>query len=258
MIRYAVLGSGSGGNSYAIHYQGNTILIDAGFSGRELKRRLREAEIEIESLRGLFITHLHPDHARGAGVLARAHRLPVYFRNELRNHPSLKSLKIPAELQRPFGLNDTIEVADFMLWPLETLHDAPFSVAYTIEINHKRLMVLTDTGAVTPLLLEHTQAVDVLFLEANYDEQLLQEGPYPASLKARIASQHGHLSNQAACEILEVVFSESKLLKRVYLCHLSKTNNHPEVLRENLAQLNNEAVTVTICHNDKLYVNTIT
>lgn len=258
MIRYAILGSGSGGNSYAISHHGNTILVDAGFSWRELQRRLVQSEIEIESLQALFITHLHPDHARGAGVLARAKQLPVYFRKELGTHPQLKALKIPSELQRPFELSDTIEVTGFVISAMETLHDSPFSVAYTIEVSEKRLMVLTDTGVVTPRLLEGSQDVDVLFLEANYDEQLLKNGPYPASLKARITSQQGHLSNQAACEVLETVLRESSLLKRVYLCHLSKTNNHPEVLKESLNHLVNSSVTLTICHNDQLYVNTIT
>lgn len=257
MIRYAVLGSGSNGNSYIINYKGSSILIDAGFSLKQLKMRVESANIDFSTIRALFITHLHPDHARGAGVFARKTSLPVYFHHSINeNIKEFASLGIPQGQSQCFQVASPIRVGDFTITSFSTSHDSPHSVGFMIEVQQKRFLLLTDTGLVEKELQHVASLCDVLFIEANYDEQMLQQGPYPYYLKKRISGPLGHLSNREAVSFLNNIRQHSQ--QRVYFCHLSNTNNRVDLLQNFINSELTWKGEHTICQNGDTYSSHLT
>ncbi len=229
MVRYAVLGSGSSGNSYVFSDGSTSVLIDQGYSGVELKRRLAGVGLELGSVAAVCITHLHPDHAKGVGVIARKLKVPIYLHSAmLEKEPvAFSRLGIPLEcvcLVEPLA---EFAVGPFVLSCFETSHDSGGSVGWHVTYEDTTLMVLTDTGCYTDEHLHLAKKSKILFLEANYDEEMLHGGPYPYYLKQRISSLHGHLSNDQAIQfLLESDFDG----EHVYFIHLSGTNNKPSLL----------------------------
>jgi len=259
MIRYTVLGSGSSGNSYIITHDSMSIMFDAGFSLADIKRRSAEACIDFDTVQALFVTHMHPDHSRGAGVFSRKTLLPVYVHEPLVTEArvELSSLRIPQECLRTFSVGAPVQVGSFTITAFETSHDSPYSVGYMVSVAGKSFLLLTDTGKVTTEMKSFAQVADVLFLEANYEKQMLETGPYPLFLKRRIAGEWGHLSNSDAIEFLNDCNDPSGRRRRVYFCHLSKTNNDPTVLAANCNALLSWDGEMTICANNHLYTGEI-
>jgi phosphoribosyl 1,2-cyclic phosphodiesterase len=255
MIRYTVLGSGSSGNSYIIMQEHASLIFDAGFSLSDMKRRASQAAIPFDSIQAMFITHMHPDHCRGAGVFSRKTALPVYVHESLvqERRPELESLRISAESLRTFPLGAPVQVGPFTVTAFATSHDSPHSVGYRIAVDGKIFLLLTDTGKVTDEMRELAKQADVLFLEANYERHMLQTGPYPLYLKRRIAGEWGHLSNDDAIGLLHDCKAESDRHRRVYFCHLSKTNNDPSVLAKTCGARLDWDGEITICANNHQY-----
>ncbi|HKM05454.1 MAG TPA: MBL fold metallo-hydrolase [Sphaerochaeta sp.] len=250
MVRYAVLGSGSSGNSYVFSDGVTSVLVDQGYSGVELQRRLANIGLDISSVAGVCVTHLHPDHAKGLGVLARKLRLPIYLHTAMvEKEPVVFSkLGIPQECISLVEPLEEFSVGPFMLSCFETSHDSGGSVGWRITYDDTTLMVLTDTGCYTQEQLSLAKTSDILFLEANYDEAMLQEGPYPYYLKQRISGLYGHLSNDQAMQFLQ----ESEFTgEHVYFIHLSGTNNEPSLLSD-LARLQMK-VPFTVCEKGQCY-----
>ncbi|MFA5468617.1 MAG: MBL fold metallo-hydrolase [Sphaerochaetaceae bacterium] len=254
MVSYSVLGSGSSGNSYLIAHAGEALLIDCGFSFKEIKKRIGVAGFDINNLQGLLLTHLHPDHARGAGVFARQTGKPVFVNAEVLLAPELVDLRIPVESLIPFKVEQGFTLASFKVESFATMHDSPHSVGFAVEVAGKQLAILTDTGTFNNQMVQVAQKADVLFLEANYDETMLLQGPYPHFLKMRILGQKGHLSNDEAIELLNALNGGPQ---RVYFCHLSKTNNHPRVVAESCKERLQWVGEVTICHHGEQYNGTL-
>lgn len=253
MIHYAVLGSGSTGNSYLIGNGSEAILFDAGFSLRQLRIRSEEAGIDFSTVQGLCITHMHPDHCRGAGVFARKTGKPVFVHQSVAMECSreLSQLGIPEQLLHLFSDTETFSVGSFRVTAFRTSHDSPSSVGFTTEISRRNFTILTDTGVLDDTMRRFALDSDILFLEANYDDHMLDTGPYPRFLKMRIKGDFGHLSNNDAVGLLNNC--ESDRLRQVYFCHLSRTNNHPRVLESLCAeQLRWEGIR-TICEHGQLY-----
>lgn len=213
MLRYAVLGSGSSGNSYIFENEGISFLVDAGFSGKELLRRVNDFGFDYRNIRSIFLTHGHKDHSRGAHILSRKLHIPVVHYGRF----------YPGIMKRLKGM----DVSSF-----PTSHDSPGSVSYSFVLGGKRFTIITDTGIVSKEMAGYAGRSDVLFLEANYNEDMLKAGPYPYYLKQRILSELGHLSNYNAVSFLNEL--ETDTLARVYFCHLSGTNNSPEQLEEDV------------------------
>ena len=257
MIRYAVLGSGSTGNSYLIGNGSEAILFDAGFSLRQLQMRSEEAGIDFSSVQGLCITHMHPDHCRGAGVFARSTGKPVFVHRHAAIECSreLSRLGIPELQLRLFSDAEILSVGSFRVIPFPTSHDSPSSVGFTAEIAHRNITILTDTGVLDDTMKRHALDSDILFLEANYDEHMLDTGPYPRFLKQRIKGDFGHLSNGDAVELLNTF--ESNRLRQVYFCHLSRTNNHPRVLESLCAEQLRWEGSRIICEHGQLYTGSL-
>ena len=250
MIRYAVLGSGSNGNSYVFFDGTVSILIDQGYSVVELQRRLQSLDLDIESIGGVCVTHLHPDHAKGIGTIARKLKVPIYLNGQMieREPVVFSKLAIPESCVRIVKPLQMFTIGSFILCCFETSHDSGGSVGWHIVYEGKTLMVLTDTGCYTSQQLSLAKKTDVLFLEANYDETMLSNGPYPYFLKKRVSGDYGHLSNtQALNFLIESEFAGN----HVYFIHLSDVNNNPSLLSDFARQ--KVKVPFTVCEKGKCY-----
>lgn len=221
-----ILGSGSAGNCAYLETPETRLLIDAGFSGRQIRHRLATIARSPESINGILITHEHSDHISGLLGLASKLQVPVYCNRHTREAiESQMQIQIDARL---FVTGDSFVIGDVTIDTFSVPHDACDPVGFLARTSAGNIGFLTDLGHVTKLVVERIRAANVLLLEANHDIKMLQENPHrPWSLKQRILSRHGHLSNDAAADVLEQIMSAD--LRRVYLGHLSRDCNKPEL-----------------------------
>lgn len=229
-MRVCVLGSGSRGNAVLVEAGSTRILVDAGFSGRDLVRRLRARGVEPEAVDAIVVTHDHRDHTRGMGVFARRFGTPLHM-TEATGKACRKLLR-GTETIRPYRAGRSFALGRLRIEPFVTVHDAadPVAVAVVDEETDARLGVATDLGRPTAGIRHALSGCDLLVLESNHDEVMLQDAPYPASVKARIASSHGHLSNHAAARLAtELLHSR---LAGIVLAHLSRHSNTKALARE--------------------------
>lgn len=229
-MRVTVLGSGSSGNSILVESGEVRLLVDAGFSGRDLERRLASVNVEAASLSALLITHDHGDHTCGMGVLARRWGVPIYLTDATRI--ACARLLSGTEEVRPYSSAEPLRLGPLLVEPFLTVHDAADPVAVTVtELpSGEKLGIATDLGRPTATVRHALRECDLLVLEANHDEIMLREGPYPWSVKARIAGSHGHLSNRAAAELVSELHHAG--LGAVVLAHLSESSNDPGLAEE--------------------------
>ncbi|XZF14028.1 MBL fold metallo-hydrolase [Chitinophagaceae bacterium MMS25-I14] len=222
----ASLNSGSNGNCYYIGNGHEAVLIDAGLSCRETERRLRQLGLSILQVKAIFISHEHTDHIRGLDLLSRKYQLPVYITpGTLRS----SAIKPDAALVRPFSAYEPVHLAGMTVVPFPKFHDAADPHSFTVSCNGFTIGVFTDIGAVCDNVIRNFKECHAVFLEANYDEVMLEQGRYPFHLKRRIRSGHGHLSNAQALELFNT--HRPEFMTHVFLSHLSKDNNDPELAR---------------------------
>jgi phosphoribosyl 1,2-cyclic phosphodiesterase len=229
-MKVSVLGSGSKGNSILIIAGDTQLLVDAGFSAKDIERRLRSVGSPPEAISGIVVTHDHGDHTRGVGVFARRFGTPLYMTDATRN--ACSRLLTGGEEVRTYRPGFSFEVGSVRVDPFLTIHDARDPVAVSLQDLETgfRLGVATDLGRPTAQVRHALEGCDILVLEANHDEGLLHQSPYPAGVKARIASSHGHLSNRAAATLVTELFHPR--LACVVLAHLSAECNDPNLARE--------------------------
>ena len=225
-----VLGSGSRGNALLVQADGVRVMIDAGFSGKDLVRRLAAAEVEPEAVDGIVITHDHGDHTAGMGIFARRFGTPLHLTPRTRRacRRRLRGTERVVEYDSavPFRIG-TLEIRPFL-----TVHDAADPVAVTVTDlrSGSKVGVATDLGRPTATVRHALAACHLLVLEANHDDDRLWNGPYPWSVKQRIASSHGHLSNRAAALLARELYHDG--LAGVVLAHLSDSCNDPGMARD--------------------------
>lgn len=231
-MKLCSIASGSSGNCIYIGSEQNSILIDAGISGKRVEAGLKEIDLCSKDMDGILITHEHSDHIKGLGVLARKCQLPIYgTRGTLRAVREASSLgEIPEELFREIRADENFFIGDLEISPFTISHDAAEPVAYRVACNNKSMAVATDLGIYTDYTIDKLQGLDVLLLEANHDIHMLEVGAYPYYLKRRILGEHGHLSNESAGRLLCKVLHDK--MKAVFLGHLSKENNYAELAYE--------------------------
>lgn len=219
-MKIAVLGSGSRGNAVVVESGGHRVLVDAGFSCRQLELRMRSVGVEPETIEALILTHEHTDHVCGAELFSRRYGLPVYgTEGTLSGLP----LKQPGLLLRS---GETHAVPGFEIEPFAIPHDAREPVGLVMEDGQgRRLGLAADLGSRTRLAWGRLRDLDLVILEANHDLTMLRDGPYPWALKQRVAGRHGHLSNREAAEGIPELVGDR--LRWVVLYHLSQTNNLP-------------------------------
>ena len=229
-MRIAVLGSGSSGNATLVRAGSTHVLLDAGFSARDLERRMESLGVSPDQVQAIVVSHDHGDHTRGAGVFARRHGTPLFMTERTRD-ACAKILRGEEDL-RTYRPGRPFNVGDVRIEPFITVHDAadPVGLAVVDECTGLRMGVATDLGRPTAQIRHALSGCDLLVLEANHDEVLLATSAYPWSVKRRIASSHGHLSNQAAAQfVVELLHPR---LAGVVLAHLSNECNRPELARK--------------------------
>jgi phosphoribosyl 1,2-cyclic phosphodiesterase len=235
MMRFCSLGSGSGGNATVVEATSGVttsrVLIDCGFSLRELETRLARAGLRSDDLDAVFITHEHGDHIGCALTLARRHDLPLWM--------SRGTWRAIGEPELPRGRlafardGQPIGIGDLCLLPYTVAHDAQEPLQLRLGDGACHIGILTDAGSITAHLLAHLQGCGAMLLECNHDRTLLAASRYPASLKARIGGPWGHLANDTAAEILAACMHSG--LQHLVAAHLSAENNRPDLVKAALA-----------------------
>lgn len=231
-MRVCLLASGSKGNSIYVEAGDCKVIVDAGLSARQILARLEAIGVAGSELDAILISHEHTDHTRGAGTLARKLKIPL-----------VASYPTAGECRVLFGAAEVLEFEsgypfafkDILIDPFSITHDACDPVGFLIECRGGKIGIATDLGIVTGLVREKLRGCRALVLEANHDEEMLLNGPYPWHLKQRIKSRHGHLSNIQSRELLDALIHPE--LEGVFLAHLSELNNDPAVAREVAASL---------------------
>lgn len=219
------LNSGSNGNCYYVGNAQEAVLVDAGISCKETEKRMLRLGLSMKKVKAIFISHEHGDHIRGLTVLAKKFQIPVYISQGTFDN---SKLNLPAELVHAFSSHDTVEIGSLKVACFPKVHDAAEPHSFMVSCGDIKVGVFTDLGVVCEQLALHFQQCDAAFLEANYDEELLENGKYPYYLKKRISGGFGHLSNAQALELL--INARPAKLSHLLLAHLSKDNNDPELV----------------------------
>ncbi|HUP60191.1 MAG TPA: MBL fold metallo-hydrolase [Thermoanaerobaculia bacterium] len=229
----APLSSGSAGNAYWFESDGTAILVDAGLGPRETKKRLQLIERDIEQLRAVVVTHEHYDHIRGAERIARKYGIPIYL-----TRGTLEASTIdPAETKTVVFENDScFVIGELQVHARRTIHDAADPACFVIESRDgTRVGIASDLGFVDDGVMRHLTGCDGLFFESNHDLDMLRMGTYPWSLKRRIMSRFGHLSNDDSVNAVQRLLGAD--LKTLCMIHLSQKNNHESIVRDMCTRL---------------------
>jgi phosphoribosyl 1,2-cyclic phosphodiesterase len=221
------INSGSNGNCYYVGNSKDAVLVDVGLSCREIEKRMLRAGLSMQKVRAIFISHEHIDHIRGVEVISKKYNLPVYINEKTYGNGRMK---IKDEHINSFCDEEIIPVGSLNVIPFFKSHDAADPYSFSVEYDGIRVGVFTDIGTVCEKLIAHFSKCHAAFLEANYCEEMLENGRYPIYLKNRIRSNHGHLSNAQALGLFKT--HRSEFLSHLFLAHLSKENNSPELVQE--------------------------
>lgn len=230
MLEVHVLASGSDGNCTVIQYDDTAIMVDAGLSYSKTHKLMEAEGIDESTIAALLITHEHADHVNGVGPIARKLGIPVYCNPmtfDAFNHGKVDYI--------PTNTLQRFEIGEFSILPLPTMHDAVEPNAYTMSVGGKNILIATDTGTFTFPLRKALEDADFAIVEANYDQKMLREGPYPESLKRRIESDMGHMCNLYSAR--EIRDTAAKPDRKIFLGHLSKHNNTPDIARETVSRI---------------------
>ncbi len=226
-LNIASLNSGSNGNCYYVGSQDEAVLIDAGITCRETENRMERIGLSFEKVRAIFISHEHTDHTRGVEVISRRYGIPVYLTANTLEH---SKLNIEAGLIRLLSPGEKVSIGELVVHAFSKRHDAIEPLSFTVSGGRVIIGVLTDIGSACKNVVQNFKACNAVFLEANYDEIMLDEGSYPVFLKNRIKSDHGHLSNLQALDLF--TRHRHPNLSHLLLSHLSKDNNDPRRVLE--------------------------
>ncbi|MDE6182158.1 MAG: MBL fold metallo-hydrolase [Eubacteriales bacterium] len=226
-IEFTTLASGSSGNCVYIGTENTKILIDAGLSGSKIENVLKDINIEPDTLDAIFVTHEHSDHIDGIGVLSRRYNLPVYATEGTWSNMPQKVGEISTRNKKIVYADENIILNDLYLTPFSMPHDAKEPVSYSVHWNNIKISVATDMGHVTKNVIENIRHSDALILESNHDVTMLKNGAYPYYLKERVLGKYGHISNETSAKLLACVMNNK--LKNVFLAHISKENNTPDL-----------------------------
>lgn len=228
-VSFVSLGSGSNGNSTLVRVDDTLVLVDAGFSAKSIAERLNRAGVDVNDISAIVVSHEHSDHVKGVGVLSRKYKLPVWLTRG--TYRPLKDRALSSvEFIHPHG---SFRIGDAKITPFPVPHDAAEPCQYIIGDGDKKIAIATDMGFATPYVRQLLSGVDALLLEANYDFNMLQSGPYPYALQNRIDGRFGHLSNDQSAHLAADL--EHPGLQQLFLGHLSENNNTPRSALESVA-----------------------
>ncbi len=228
-MRVCSIGSGSKGNGTLIQNDQGCLLVDCGFGLNESIERLAKKDIQLNQLQAILVTHEHGDHGKGVGMLSKKAGVPVFgsagtYQALLeRNIINKEHDFVIISPEKPFQLMGIEIIA------IPVPHDAREAYQFIFSNQHACFGLLTDAGSITPHLLDCYRSCEYLMLEFNHDFQMLQNGPYPESLKRRVSSPLGHLSNEQSLDFLKGI--ESQLLKKLVVSHVSEQNNNIDLVK---------------------------
>ncbi len=225
---FSVLGSGSKGNSVYLESGKTGILIDAGFSGKEIQNRLQSIDRDLSNVSALWLTHEHGDHIRGAGVVSRKCRIPVYANKGTFAAARTRLGKLFSK--KEFTTGDTLQIGEMRIRSFSVSHDTADPVGFVVSSGDYSVGYCTDTGKVSHLIAQRLAGCNGLILEFNHNLHMLKNGPYPLPLQQRVRSSRGHLCNEDGAKFLARMMGSQ--LHIAVLAHLSETNNRPELARE--------------------------
>lgn len=221
------LNSGSNGNCYYVGNETEAILIDAGITCSEIEKRMKRLGLNIQKVKAVFVSHEHTDHISGLQVLSKKHKLPVYITDTTHRYSRLKLEKV---LITGFTSHQPIDIGKLSITAFPKFHDASDPYSFIINCNQVKVGVFTDIGTPCENLIHHFKQCHAAFLEANYDDTMLDRGRYPLFLKNRIRGGNGHLSNKQALELFTA--HKPSFMSHLFLSHLSKNNNCPDMVQQ--------------------------
>lgn len=219
------LNSGSNGNCYYVGNEAEAILIDAGISCREIEKRMHRLKLNMENIKAVFVSHEHSDHIKGLPTLIKKYQLPIYITPATIQNGQLH---FESHLVKTFNAHEPVCVGKLSVTAFPKFHDASDPYSFVISCNNICVGVFTDIGRPCKQLIQYFKQCHAAFLEANYDEEMLDKGNYPIHLKNRIRGGLGHLSNRQALELF--VAHKPVFMSHLLLAHLSKNNNSPELV----------------------------
>jgi phosphoribosyl 1,2-cyclic phosphodiesterase len=236
VLKFLSLASGSSGNCYFLGANDYGILLDAGIHFQTLRKILKDHQIDLEQILAVFITHDHIDHIKSVGSLGEKCGIPVYATQLV--HSGINSCRIIKKKlhisRRIIEKEQAVAIREFTITAFDVPHDASDCVGYLIQYKHHTCVLATDVGQINPAMAKYLRVANHLILETNYDKEMLLSGNYPDVLKERIMNGKGHLCNTEAAEFLAANYDGR--LKNIWLCHLSKNNNHPELACNSVEQ----------------------
>lgn len=245
-MEFAVLGSGSGGNSSLVRHDSTCIMVDNGFSLNETVKRLARLEVEPEAVAAILVTHEHGDHISGVAKFAGKYSIPVWMTAGAYQFAQFKGLSQAGMLV----LEEPLVIGDLEVLPVHVPHDSREPAQFVFTDGARRFGILTDLGRVTPHVLECYTGLDAFLLEANHDADMLANGPYHHRLKRRVAGNYGHLSNAQAAELLSAV--DVSKLQHIVAAHLSEHNNTQALVKAAFAEaLNCSEDWIGIAHQQR-------
>ncbi|RUL49437.1 MBL fold metallo-hydrolase [Lysinibacillus antri] len=233
-MRFSVLASGSSGNAIYVENDDHAFLVDVGLSGKKMEQLFAKIGRDMKNLSGILVSHEHSDHIKGLGVVARKYKVPI-FANE-KTWQAMDGLigNVPTDLRFNFNMETVQSFGSLNIESFAVSHDAADPMFYAFHENDRKLVVITDTGYVSDRMKGIIRGADSFVFESNHDIGMLQMGRYPWSVKRRILSDVGHVSNEdAAVAMSEVVFEKPT---QIYLSHLSKDNNMKDLARMSVTQ----------------------
>jgi phosphoribosyl 1,2-cyclic phosphodiesterase len=233
-LNFCSLSSGSSGNCYYLGNEFHGILIDAGISATAIRNFLKNKNISMQTIMGVLITHNHIDHIKGLELLTRKNTLPAFTTQTIWKSILSPHKKISRDCIREIPLQQKFHLAGFDIEAFPVFHDAPATIGFHLCAGNKKITIVTDLGHICQTAAEYIKAANILVIESNYDEQMLANGRYPHFLKTRIRSDHGHLGNHQTASFLAENINGN--LTYVFLAHLSKNNNSPELAMQTLQQ----------------------
>ncbi|MET4082873.1 phosphoribosyl 1,2-cyclic phosphodiesterase [Pedobacter sp. UYP30] len=233
-LYFSSLNSGSNGNCYYVGNGNEAILVDVGISCKEIEKRMARQGLDLGTLKAIFISHEHSDHIKGLEVFAKKHKLPVYISKKTLQHSKLSLHGVDVCF---LDGKHQFRIGKLQISAFSKIHDAADPYSFVVEHKNFKVGVFTDLGKVCSNLIAHFKECNAVFLEANYDTEMLQNGNYPFFLKQRIMGGRGHLSNVEALELY--CQHRPKFMSHVLLCHLSQQNNDPNFVRALFCKISN-------------------
>lgn len=251
MKGFCPLASGSKGNCIFFSSGHTKLLIDAGTSGRVIKERLQNINVDIADIDAILITHEHGDHIQGLRVLALKMGIPVFANAETAK--GIVDVFHDCPKFKIFTTGETFEFGDVEIHPFTVQHDTLDPVAFTLRTGGVKVGFCADLGFVTTLVQYQLQACDYLYVEANHEPDMVHASPRPMLYKQRVLSRTGHLSNEACGQLLSHVHHTD--LKHVHLAHLSSECNTPETAMGVVSRVLAEkhlTVKLSIAHQERV------